>query len=76
MRIYGINPVLEALRAGGVTEMYVSARADARLAGILRLAQDGRIPVQRIGAAELDRLAPQPTIRGLSLTSASTGGSA
>jgi hypothetical protein len=36
MRIYGINPVTEALRAKRVTALRVSPRADDRLAAILR----------------------------------------
>ena len=43
MLIYGINPVLEALRAGRVSALRVSARADDRVAGVLRLAErEGR----------------------------------
>ena len=57
MRIYGLNPVLEALRAKRVTALHVSSRADQRLTGIVRLAEAERIGVQRVGAHELDRLA-------------------
>jgi 23S rRNA (guanosine2251-2'-O)-methyltransferase len=61
MRIYGINAVLEALRASLVTELRVSARAQAagqdRLAIILRLAKIQGIPVRRANADELARLA-------------------
>jgi hypothetical protein len=38
LRIYGINPVVEALRARRVTAVRVSPRADERLAEIVRLA--------------------------------------
>lgn len=57
MRIYGINPVLEALRARRVTALRVSARADDRVGEILRLAESQGIAVQRASAADLDRAA-------------------
>ncbi len=57
MRIYGINPVLEALRAKRVTAIRVSARGDDRLAAIARLAEEQRIPVRRAKVFELDRVA-------------------
>src|SRR5438132_6653242 len=57
MRIYGINPVIEALRAKRVTAIRVSARADDRLVSIVRLAEEQGIPVRRAKPAELDRFA-------------------
>ena len=57
MRIYGINPVLEALRAKRVTALRVSNRADARLTAVVRLAEEQRVGIHRVGADELDRLA-------------------
>jgi 23S rRNA (guanosine2251-2'-O)-methyltransferase len=57
MRIYGINPVIEALRAGRATAILVSPRADERLTAVVRLAEAHDIPVRRVTAAELDRLA-------------------
>ncbi|MGH9142795.1 MAG: 23S rRNA (guanosine(2251)-2'-O)-methyltransferase RlmB [Vicinamibacterales bacterium] len=57
MLIYGINPVLEALRARRVTRLRVSARADDRLTRLVRLAEDQGVAVQRVSADELDRLA-------------------
>jgi tRNA G18 (ribose-2'-O)-methylase SpoU len=57
MRIYGINPVLEALRARRVTGLRVSARADDRLNEIVRAAAAQGLPKQRVGAGELDRAA-------------------
>ena len=57
MRIYGINPVLEALRAKRVTAIRVSPRADDRLTSIVRLAEQQGIPVRRAKTAELDRFA-------------------
>jgi 23S rRNA (guanosine2251-2'-O)-methyltransferase len=57
LRIYGINPVVEALRARRVTAVRVSPRADERLAEIVRLAGEQGIPVRRANAHELDRFA-------------------
>ena len=55
MRIYGINPVMEALRAKRVTAIRVAPRGDERLAAILHLASQHGIPVRRANAHELDR---------------------
>jgi len=57
MRIYGINPVTEALRAGRATAIQVSPRADERLTAVVRLAEERDVPVRRVTADELDRLA-------------------
>jgi 23S rRNA (guanosine2251-2'-O)-methyltransferase len=57
VRIYGIHPVLEALRARRVTALRVSPRADERLTALVRLAEEQEIPVRRVTADELDRLA-------------------
>ena len=57
MRIYGINPVVEAFKAKRVTAIHVSPRTDERLIGILRLAEAQGIPVRRPTADELNRLA-------------------
>ena len=57
MRIYGINPVLEALRARKVTALRVSPRADERLTALVRQAEEQEVPVKRVTADELDRLA-------------------
>jgi 23S rRNA (guanosine2251-2'-O)-methyltransferase len=55
MRIYGINPVLEALRAKRVTAIRVSHRADDRLTAVVRLAEAQRVSVRRVGDEVLDR---------------------
>lgn len=57
MLIYGINPVLEALRAKRVSQVRVSPRADDRLTQLVRLAESQHVPVLRMRAEELDRLA-------------------
>jgi 23S rRNA (guanosine2251-2'-O)-methyltransferase len=59
-RISGINPVLEALRAGRRELRRVvlsSSRHDRRLEEIAAAAREARVPVQRLPAAALDRLA-------------------
>lgn len=57
MLIYGINPVLEALRAGRVKELRVVARAGGRVADLIVAAERAGVPVRRVGAADLDRAA-------------------
>jgi 23S rRNA (guanosine2251-2'-O)-methyltransferase len=57
MMIYGINPVLEALRAKQVTRLRVSARSDKRMDDVLALAGAQKIPVERVDAHALDRAA-------------------
>ena len=57
MLIYGINPVLEALRAGRVKELRVVARATGRVADLIETAARAGVPVRRVGAADLDRAA-------------------
>jgi len=54
MIIYGINPVLEALRAGRATGLRVSRRDDPRLKEVLCLAARHRVSVRRVDARELD----------------------
>ena len=55
MIIYGINPVLEALRAGRVKELRVGDRADARLKQLLALAAERGVRVTRVPADALER---------------------
>jgi len=57
MRIYGIHPVVEALRAKRVTALRVSFRSDDRLNDVVRLAEQQGIPVRRAKVDELDRFA-------------------
>ena len=65
MRIYGINPVVEALRAGRATSLAVAKRADARLSEILRLAERNHVPVRRVEPIELDRFAQRGAHQGV-----------
>ena len=57
MLIYGINAVTEALRAGRVTMLRVSDRADRRLVDLIAAAERAGVPVRRVKPAELDRAA-------------------
>ncbi|MGH9255424.1 MAG: 23S rRNA (guanosine(2251)-2'-O)-methyltransferase RlmB [Vicinamibacterales bacterium] len=55
MIIYGINPVLEALRAGRVRELRVAARTSGRVQEALSLAGQRGVHVRRVPADALDR---------------------
>ena len=55
MIVYGIHPVLEALRAGRARAVRVSARADERMAAAIRLAESRGVRVQRVTVEQLDR---------------------
>ena len=57
MIIYGLNPVLEALRARRVRSLRVSARADKRVQEVLRLASAAQVRVEHVEPAELERVA-------------------
>jgi 23S rRNA (guanosine2251-2'-O)-methyltransferase len=67
MRIYGINPVLEALRAGRVTAVRVAARGSegARLTELVKLAESRGIPVRHARPDELDRLSHRGSHQGV-----------
>jgi 23S rRNA (guanosine2251-2'-O)-methyltransferase len=53
--IYGINPVLEALRAGRVKELRVGERGGDRMRQVLSLASEHGVRVRRVPAEMLDR---------------------
>ena len=57
MLIYGINPVLEALKAGRVREVRVDGAARERVREIRAMAEANRVPVRVVSAQDLDRLA-------------------
>ena len=57
MTIYGINPVLEALRARRVKSLRVSERAAGRAADVVKQAERAGVPVRRVQASDLDRAA-------------------
>jgi 23S rRNA (guanosine2251-2'-O)-methyltransferase len=56
MLIYGINPVLEALRAKRVISLRVSQlRADGRLADVVAAAERAGVAIRRVSPGDLDR---------------------
>jgi 23S rRNA (guanosine2251-2'-O)-methyltransferase len=55
MLIYGINAVVEALRAKRVTELRVAARDDARLRRLLEEASAGGVKIVQVARDALDR---------------------
>ncbi len=57
MIIYGINPVLEALRAGRVDAIRFGQRSDGRVGEILDAARKAGVAIKRVDPAELDRAA-------------------
>ncbi|HEY7292025.1 MAG TPA: 23S rRNA (guanosine(2251)-2'-O)-methyltransferase RlmB [Vicinamibacterales bacterium] len=65
MRIYGINPVLEGLRAGRVTALRVATRSDERLREIVRTAERQGVPVRHVEGNELDRVASHRPHQGV-----------
>ncbi len=66
--VYGLNPVLEMLRAGGKQLQQITlsdaARPD-RLKELLDLAKQARIPVHRVPRNAIDRLLPGVTHQGV-----------
>jgi 23S rRNA (guanosine2251-2'-O)-methyltransferase len=56
MVIYGLNPVLEALRAGRVRRVKVGPRGDTRTDQAVSLAKAAGVPVERVDAQALERL--------------------
>ena len=56
MIVYGINPVLEALRAGRVRRLRVAGRGDRRIDEIMSLAREAGVAVDRVDAQALDRV--------------------
>ena len=55
MRIYGINAVAEALKAGRVVSIRAGRRHDRRLHQLLMLAEQESVPVRRVSDQDLDR---------------------
>jgi 23S rRNA (guanosine2251-2'-O)-methyltransferase len=55
MIIYGINPVLEAIRAGRVRELRVGERGDARLSTLVALARERGVRARHVPSDALDR---------------------
>jgi 23S rRNA (guanosine2251-2'-O)-methyltransferase len=57
MIVYGINPVLEAIRAGRAIAVRVGPRGGERMRELLALAQARGVRVQHVGPEVLERLA-------------------
>ena len=57
MIIYGINPVLEALRRGCVRKLRVGPRRDRRIDEALTIAREKHVTIERADADTIDRLA-------------------
>jgi 23S rRNA (guanosine2251-2'-O)-methyltransferase len=57
MLIYGINPVLEALRARRVVELRVSDRTGTTMREVIKAAEREHVAVRRVSAGDLDRAA-------------------
>ena len=55
MIIYGINPVIEALRAGRVKEIRVGGRSGGRVPEVLALARERGVHVRRVPEEALER---------------------
>ena len=55
MLIYGVNPVLEALRTGRVQRLRVGPRDDRRIDQVVALARELGVPVERVDAETLAR---------------------
>ena len=57
MIVYGINPVIEALRAGRVRELRVSDRGGDRMRELLAIAERQHVPIKRVPGDVLGRQA-------------------
>jgi 23S rRNA (guanosine2251-2'-O)-methyltransferase len=65
LTIYGINPVLEALRAGRVSEVRVGPRSDERLRRLLELARSRGVRVQQVPMEVLERQSKKGVHQGV-----------
>jgi 23S rRNA (guanosine2251-2'-O)-methyltransferase len=65
MLIYGLNPVLEALRAGRVRRLRVSSRADRRIDEATAMARAAGIAIERVDGQALDRAAQGGVHQGI-----------
>jgi 23S rRNA (guanosine2251-2'-O)-methyltransferase len=63
--VYGIHPVIEALRAGGVTRVRVADKSGDRARAVLDLAAVQGVRVERVPAEVIDRLAQGGTHQGV-----------
>lgn len=68
MTIFGVRPVIEALRAGRVTALTVSMRRRRGLTELLELADRRQVRPRRVDPVELDRLAGGAAHQGVVAT--------
>ncbi|MEQ1760378.1 MAG: 23S rRNA (guanosine(2251)-2'-O)-methyltransferase RlmB [Vicinamibacterales bacterium] len=68
MIIYGINPVLEALRSGRVKEVRLASRTSERHQQVLAAARDARVAVRNSSLEEIDREARGGVHQGVAAT--------
>ena len=68
MLIFGVKPAVEALRAGRVTELAVSARRQRGLDGLMELAERRGVRPRLVERSELDRLAGGASHQGVVAT--------
>jgi len=57
MQVYGVNPVMEALRLGRAKRITIGPRSDRRVEEALALARARGVRIERVDAATLDRAA-------------------
>jgi 23S rRNA (guanosine2251-2'-O)-methyltransferase len=55
-QVYGINPVLEALKSRSVKRLRISGRNDKKIEEIIDQANGQKIPIERVEAQTLDRV--------------------
>ena len=65
MIIYGLHPVLEALRAGTASRVRVADGSGDRARAVLELAAAEGVPVERVPGEVIDRLAPGARHQGV-----------
>jgi 23S rRNA (guanosine2251-2'-O)-methyltransferase len=63
--IYGIHPVIEALKAGSVRRLRVAERSGDRLREVISLAASAGVRVERVPHEAIDRLAQGATHQGV-----------
>jgi 23S rRNA (guanosine2251-2'-O)-methyltransferase len=65
MIIWGVNPVLEALRAGKVRRLRVGPRSDQRVADVIAAAQQQGVSIERVDTPALERASRGGVHQGL-----------
>jgi len=63
--IYGINAVMEALRAGRARRVLVADRGDRRIDDALARARGAGVPIERVDARTIDRLTREGVHQGI-----------